>query len=128
MRSSRPAPRSSASDCWSRSRSSWWRPLSLTLSPLRGERGSDCKGGEDAFRVRNPPEDPALGFDHSQPDFVKLREVRTAAVAGDDAAVAAIVRLAHGRMNTHLRRHAAHDQVLDAAIRENRLEIGREER
>ena len=68
------------------------------------------------LRIRDPTEDPALGLDHSQAHLVKLGEVRAAAVAGDDAAVAAVVRFAHRGVDADLGRHAADDQVLDAAV------------
>src|SRR6185295_10189880 len=103
MRSNRLAPRSSV--CSSRLRLS-------CCPPVR------CKGGEDASRIRDPSEDPALGLDHSQPDFVKFGEVRSAAVLRDDAAIAAIVRLTHRRVDANLGGDAADDQVLDATIGE----------
>jgi hypothetical protein len=47
---------------------------------------------------------------------VELREVGGAAVAGDDAAVAAVVGLAHRRVDADLGGDAADDEVLDAAF------------
>src|SRR5689334_18550663 len=64
---------------------------------------SSRKRGQDRARVGHPAKDPTLGFDHSQPHLMELGKVRTAAIARHDAAKAAIVGFAHGRVHTDLR-------------------------
>src|SRR4051812_90935 len=53
-------------------------------------RPSGRKSLQDSRRIRDPPEDAPLGLDHFQPHLVELGEVRGAAVAGDQALVAAV--------------------------------------
>src|SRR5262245_24542174 len=74
------------------------------------------EGGQNSSRIRYPTENPALRLDHAQGHFVKLREVRTAAVARHDASVTAIVRFAHGGVDAHLGRDATYDERFDAAV------------
>src|SRR5690349_2347055 len=82
------------------------------------------EGSHNPFTVGDPTKNAALGLDHAQAHGVKLGEVRRAAVARHDAAVAAIVGLAHRRVHAHLRGDAAHDQALDAAVLQDGAEIG----
>ena len=74
------------------------------------------------------PKIPPCALIILQPHLVELGKVGAAAVAGDDAAIAAIVGLAHGRVHADLGRDAADDQVLDAAVLQDRLQVGRVER
>src|SRR2546423_12398777 len=62
------------------------------------------ESSEHSFRIRHPAEDAALGLDHAQRDLVKFGKVRSAAVARDDAAVTAVVRLANRGVHAHLGR------------------------
>ena len=55
---------------------------------------------------------------------MEFREIRRAAVGQHDAAIAAVVGLAHGGVDADFRRDAGDDQVLDAAILQRQFEIG----
>ena len=59
---------------------------------------------------------------------MELGEIGRAAVARHDAAVAAVVGFAHGRVHADLGRHAADEQRVDAAVAQQRVQIGRVER
>src|SRR5260221_38097 len=84
-----------------------------------------CINTHDGGGIRYPAKTPARGRDKGQADFVKLGDIRAATVAGHDAAVAAIIGFAHGGMHTNFGRHAAHDQILDAAVLQYRMQISR---
>src|SRR6185312_14031741 len=111
---SRPSPTSSFARECSR------RPERL----LRYPSASAVQRGQDARLVRHPAEDPALGLDHLQAHLVKLGEVRAAGVGGDDAAITAIVGLAHSGVDADLGGHAADEQVLYSAVGQDRLQVG----
>ena len=106
--------------------------LSRSLQVADARRGAcvqpRAERREHAARVGDPAEDAALRLDHREADLVKLGKVRGAAVAGHDAAIAAIVGLAHGRVHADLGGDAADDQRLDAAVVQERVQVGREER
>src|SRR5581483_7884158 len=78
--------------------------------------------------VRDPAEDAALGLDHLQAHLVKLGEVRRAAIRDDDAAIAAVIGLAHGGVDAHFGGDAAHEQILDAVLLQHVGELGGVER
>src|SRR3954467_6765283 len=67
---------------------------------------------QDRGRVRDPAEDAALGLDHLQAHLVKFGEVGCAAVGDDDAAIAAVIGLAHGGVDAHFSGDAAHQEIL----------------
>src|SRR6516162_8776244 len=96
----------------------------ITSSSTSGclECGYDGLGGGD------PAEDAALRLDHAQPHLLKLREVRADAIGNDEAVVAAVVSLAHRRIDANLGGDPADDQLGDAAVLQHRVEIGGEER
>ena len=77
--------------------------------------------------VRDPAEDAALRGDHLQPHRLELRKVRADAVLRHQAVVAAVVGLAHGGVDADLGGDAGHDELRDAAILENGVQIGGEE-
>ena len=79
-------------------------------------------------RIRHPAEDRALRLHHREAHLVEFREIGGAAVGEHDAAIAAVVRLAHRGVDADFRGHAAHQQMLDAEIAQQRVEIGRVER
>src|SRR5271165_5453106 len=83
--------------------------------------------GDNGRRRGDPAEDPALCLDHAQPHLLKLREIRADAIGNDDALVAAVVGLAHGRIDADLGGDPADDQLSDAAVLQHRVEIGGEE-
>ena len=58
---------------------------------------------------------------------MELREIGRAAVGQDDAAVTAVVSLAHGGVDADLGGDAGDDQILDAAIPQRQLQVGLEE-
>src|SRR4051812_27276488 len=62
----------------------------------RARRAPDPRG--------DPSEDAPLRLDHGEPALVEFGEVGCAAIAEDDAAVAAVVRVANGGVDANLRR------------------------
>ena len=83
---------------------------------------------ERGRRIRHPAEDRALRLDHREAHLVEFRKVGGAAVGEHDAAIAAVVRLAHRGVDADLGGDAADQQVLDAEIAQQRVEVGRVER
>src|SRR6266545_2583155 len=67
-----------------------WLDMWVRLLVVVGGTGRALERGQEARRVRDPAEDAALGLDHAEADLVELREVGPAAVAEDEAAVAAV--------------------------------------
>src|SRR5882672_2382983 len=96
-------------------------------APARAGSQARLHSFEHTLRVGHPPEDASLRLDHAQPHLVELREVRGAAVPGHDAPKATIVGLAHGRVHADLGRDATDDEGLDAAVAEDRVQVGRVE-
>lgn len=76
----------------------------------------------------DPAENPALSLDHSKAHFLKFREVRTDAVFGDKAIVATVVGFAHRRIDADFRGYSRDDELPNATILENGVEVGGEER
>src|SRR5262245_55362142 len=72
----------------------------------------------------DPTENAALRLDHGQSGRVKVRKIRGTTVAQDHTAKAAIIVLAHGGIDTDLGRDTAYQQVFNAAIAQQELEIG----
>src|SRR6202008_114704 len=88
----------------------------------RAERGQQLRGR------RHPAEDAALRGDHPEAHLVELREVRADAVGEHEALEPAVVGLANRRVNAHLGGDAGHDQVRDAVVAQDLLEVGGVER
>src|SRR5690349_6606588 len=90
-------------------------------------RGLAARGGregfEEALRIADPTEDPALGLDHLEGDALELREVGRDGVGQDERVIAAIVGLADARVDADLGRHAAHDELPDALHLQDRVEV-----
>src|SRR6516225_2916832 len=64
---------------------------------------SGCVECRDDRRGRgDPTEDAALGLDHAQPHFLKLRKIGADAIGNDEAVVPAVVGLAHCRIDADL--------------------------
>src|SRR5215472_11604340 len=63
--------------------------------------GSCAQRSDDRLRRRHPAEDAALRLDHREAGGVKLGKIGGAAVGEHDAAVAAIVGLAHRGVDAH---------------------------
>src|SRR5262245_9573292 len=91
---------------------------------LRRSRYLPAQRLEGMSGGRDPTEDAALRLDHGQSDLVKVRKIRAAAVAQDHTAKAAIVRLAHRGIDTHLGGDTTHQQVFDAAVAQHELQFG----
>src|SRR5580700_394095 len=68
----------------------------LLLSDCLGLR---CHCLENRGRVADPAEDATLGLDHFQAHLVEFGEIGSAAIGQHDAAVAAVVGLAHGAVD-----------------------------
>jgi hypothetical protein len=83
---------------------------------------------QKALRVADPAENAALGLDHLERGLLELREVRADAILEHQAVVAAVVRLAHCRVDADLGRHAADHELANAAVVQQRIEVGRVER
>ena len=69
--------------------------------------GGGRQRGQERLGRRHPAEDAALRLDHLQRHLVELREIRGDAVRQHQAFVAAVVRLAHRRLDAHLGGDAA---------------------
>src|SRR5271165_4534691 len=114
------------------------RPKKPFQSPGTHQRGaaaavfitssSTMECGDDGLGGGDPAEYAALRLDHAQPHLLKLREVRADAIGHHDAVVAAVVSLAHRRIDADLGGDPADDQLGDAAVLQHRVEVGGEER
>ena len=91
-------------------------PPSVVDANAISARALGASAASSSRRIRHPAEDAALRRDHREARFVELREIGGAAVGEHDAAVAAIVGLAHRGVDADLGGDAADDQRLDAAI------------
>jgi hypothetical protein len=83
---------------------------------------------QNMFRVRYPAENAALFLDHLQSRFVHVGKVGTDAIFGHEAVVAAIVGFANGSVHANFRGHAGDDELLNAAILHDGVQVGRVER
>src|SRR5580704_13136858 len=86
------------------------------------------QSGDDGPRPSNPAEDPALRLDHLQAHLLELRKVRADAILEHEAVETPVIGLAHRGVDADLGGDAADDQLLDAAMFEDRVEVGRVER
>src|SRR6516162_6063432 len=78
---------------------------------------SGClKGFDDGLGRGDPAEDAALRLDHAQPHLLKLREVRSDAIGNDEAVVAAVVSLAHRRIDANLGGDPADDSLAEPGV------------
>src|SRR5678815_1340038 len=93
--------------------SSWSIPDSLPAG--------EC--GQNRVRVRHPAENAALGPDHLKSDTLKLGKVGADAVLEDAAVVAAIVGFPNGGVHAHFRRHAGDEQLGNAAVLQDGVQI-----
>src|SRR5271166_1760497 len=110
------------------------RPKKPFQSPGTHQRGaaaavfitssSTMECGDDGLGGGDPAEYAALRLDHAQPHLLKLREVRADAIGHHDAVVAAVVSLAHRRIDADLGGDPADDQLADAAVFQHRVEVG----
>src|SRR5664279_485964 len=101
----------------------------MTRTPSDGHLfASVLQRPDDVGTIADPAENAALRGDHPQTHLVKLRKIRTRAVAQHQTLEAAIVGFAHRRVDANFGRHAADEQLRDAAVLEHRVEIGRVER
>src|SRR5260370_4431674 len=78
-------------------------------------------------RLADPAENATLGLDHPQPDGMKFREVGAAAILQHEAVIAAVIGLAHRRVDADLRRDAGHHQLPYAAMPQGGARGGGEE-
>src|SRR6185436_8004099 len=72
-------------------------------------------------------ENAALGFNHLKSHFVKRGKVGAHAIGGNETIITAIIGFADGGVDADLGGHAGDDELLDAAILEDRMEVGGEE-
>ena len=79
-------------------------------------------------RTGDPAEDAALSLDHRQARLLELREIGTHAVGQHEAAEAAVVGFAHRGVDADFGGDAADDELLDAAVAQDQLEVGGVER
>src|SRR5882672_5030011 len=84
--------------------------------------------GERVLGIRNPAEDAALGLDHLQAHLVEFGKIGGAAIGQHDAAIAAVIGLAHGGVDADLGGHAAYQEILDAVFPQDIVEFGGVER
>src|SRR6516162_9282412 len=71
---------------------------------------------DDGLGRGDPAEDAALRLDHAQPHLLKLREVRSDAIGNDEAVVAAVVSLAHRRIDANLGGDPADDSLAEPGV------------
>jgi hypothetical protein len=82
----------------------------IVFSPYEGSAASSRR--ESVTHPKIPP----CALIMARPDGVELGEIGRAAIAGHDAAKAAVVGLAHGRVHADLGGDAADDQRVDVAV------------
>ena len=73
------------------------------------------------------PKIPPLRLDHLQTHRLELRKIRAHAILRHETVVAAVIGLADGGVHAHLRGHAGHDELLDASVLQDGVQVGREE-
>ena len=98
-------------------------PPATAVLGISGESALQHRG-----RVGDPAEDAALGLDHLQAHLVEFGKVGGAAIRQHDAAIAAVVGLAHRGVDADLGGDAADQQILDAVFLQHVAEFGGVER
>jgi hypothetical protein len=84
--------------------------------------------GDERARFADPSHDGVLRLDHLQRHRVELCEVRAGAVGKDKAIVATIIRFADRGVDADLGGHAADDQLPNAVVAKDEVQVGRVER
>src|SRR5580704_2646446 len=79
---------------------------------------------DDIGRASHPAENAALRLDHFQAHVLELGEVGAHAILGDEAVVAAVVGLADRGVDAHFGGDAGDDELGDAAMLQDRMEVG----
>src|SRR5260370_19855336 len=97
----------------------WW---CQSLQPCPCPPSTDRR--EHVSRARHPAENAALGLDHLETHLLEFGKVRADAVLGDQAVVAAVVGLADGGVDAHFGGDAGDDELGDAAVLEDRMQVG----
>src|SRR5947209_16300236 len=64
----------------------------------------------------DPAENAALGLDHLEPKRLEFREIGADTIFENETIEAAIVRLAHRRVDADFGRDARHDELTDAPV------------
>src|SRR6478735_8248878 len=97
----------------------------MTVLARSGRGGGDrSKLLEEGGGVAHPTEDAALGGEHVESHALELGEVGADAGGQHQHFVPAIIGLADGGVDADLGGHAGDDQLGDARLRQDRLEVG----
>ncbi len=96
-------------------------PFALKVSTLVKVAAKASISGSESG---DPAENAALGLDHLQAHGVELRKVGSDAVFEHEAVVASVIGFAHRGVDADFRRYAGDDQLLDAAVLEDGVEVG----
>src|SRR5258705_13441727 len=83
---------------------------------------------QNLFRMRHPAEDAALGLDHFQAHVMKFREIGTDAILRHETVVTAVVGFADGGVHADFRGDTGDDELFDAAILQDGVQVGGPER
>ena len=109
-----------------------WSVMVMVCVQLVGVSRRTCELSASAARmfvgVRYPAEDAALRLDHLQAHRLELGEIGADAVLRHEAVVAAVVGFAHGGVHADLGGHAGDDELRDAAVLQDGVQVGGEER
>src|SRR6478752_4840154 len=96
----------------------------MTVLARSGRGGSDrCQLRKQGDGIAHPTEDAALGGDHVESHALELGEVGADAVGQDQHLVAAVIRFADGGVDADLRGHAGDDELGDAGLSQDRLQV-----
>ncbi len=96
---------------------------------LRGVNGRASRVGRERRDYRralgNPAKNAALSNDHVEGGLMKARKIGAGGIRDDDTIIAAIIGFAKCCLDTDFCGHTADHQLTNAAVAEDRLEIGR---
>ena len=95
------------------------------MERLRAGCPGHCR--ESFCRVGDPAENAALRLDHFETPFLEIREIGADTVRGDEAVESAVVGLAHSGVHSDLSGQAGDDELGNAEVLQNGVEIGGEE-
>src|SRR5260370_15259554 len=79
---------------------------------------------DDIGRASHPAENAALRLDHFQAHVLEFGKVGADAILGHEAVVAAVVGLANRGVDAHFGGDAGDDELGDAAMLQDRMEVG----
>ena len=75
----------------------------------------------------NPAEDSSLSLDHLQTGFLKLWEIRSDAVGGDQAIESSIIGFTNGGVDANLGGHSGDDELLNVQVLQQGMQVGGKE-